>query len=207
MPALDIWLDGLETDKTMPRFCQEPQPYDIATLASVNWRQTPTIDRRLVQDADSSVRASPENNQFFPAILSLLLQYDQKGLIIACYDLLLSRPGSGRDGLGTSSVEIDVMLDFLRDAPFLAVRFAGLDSWGSKTTAGTVTLTLQNCGSEVLHAFIAFACAAGSLVVGPFQTILRSLQDLSLDRLAMLTGLLILVLQNAIPDDCHGAHA
>lgn len=48
--------------------------------------------------------------------------------------------------------------------------------------AETVVLTLQNRGSEVLHALILSARTAGYLVVDLFQAALRNLHDLSLDR-------------------------
>lgn len=198
MQALDLWLDYIETAETLPLFCQEPQPYDVATLASVDWNETSAITRRLVRDADLSVLAGPESIQYLAVTLDWLLQYDQKRLLIACYDFLLSNLGSDQDDLGTSSAQMGIMLDFLKDAPFLAVQFAGLDAWDSNTMAETAALTLQNRGSEVLDALIVSARAAGHLVVGPFQAALRNLDDLSLDRLAMLIELCALTI--ASPD-------
>lgn len=199
MRNLDLWLEHIDTDTTLPLFDQEAEEYTILTLKDVDWGSEPDFTVAIAKDGKLPWMRELTSPKQFEELFSWLLGRDQSPILFKCFDYLLLGISSNEPSRLTrvSSVDIlRVMLGFLRLAPSLAIAFGRMppiEAVDEKTEE--LVDILEAYAQEVLTGFILSANDAKELVVAPLKSYLSRIKVLSMHQFAELVRLISLTVR------------
>ncbi|KAK8041601.1 hypothetical protein PG994_014608 [Apiospora phragmitis] len=193
---LDLWLHYVETGEVLPLFDPDPKGYSVPTVSNVDWSDVPAHTRKLAQDGDLSVLDHMESALQLSEAFRWLHEHSCVARVLKSYDYLLSQIGDPGNSPNVAEWRMDVLLDHLRIAPFLAAKFTGLDTWSDHTLPGAIAIKLQNRGSEILKALVLSANEVAELIITPFEAALSRLHSLSFDSFRSLVELCALTVQS-----------
>lgn len=175
---LDLWLEQIDTQETLPLFERKAKEYTIPHLMEVDWALEPIHLTRVVRDKDYSALKEFESAETFRFIFYWLWQRDERSLLGEIFSYLLSQMALPESSLQNISDLFATMLHFLKLAPYLAITFAKLHDW--KVLPEAIQESLRNSASKLLEALIISANEVMEFILEPFETILSRVPFLSL---------------------------
>lgn len=194
MLNLDLWLEFIDTNEIMPLFEENAKEYSIPMLSDVNWFEEPEYIIRIAKEKNLSVFDALEKEEQYGQIFGWLLEKGEKGLLLQSFKYLLALSIEGDSGSVQTSTRLQAMLDFLKDAPFLSVAFARLNSWAALPP--DAYKLLENSAPKILQAHVLSANEMQEFVIEPFKRLLSLIQFMSLTDFSDLVELISLTVRS-----------
>lgn len=194
MRNLDLWEDYIDTEQTLPLFSREPKEYDVPKLQNVDWSlgaQPPLVVevvRRGNISALQDVLDSSALRQFF----LWLVEKEQRGLLIRCFDHLIS--SIGNDKVMAPADTLRTMVEFTETMPYVSATFANLSPW--RELPEELNTILQNESHGLLRSVILSEAEFGDLILVPFHIILDNVEFLTLRSFSDLVELIALTVHS-----------
>lgn len=193
MLNLDLWREFIDTNEIMPLFEENAKEYSIPMLSDVNWFEEPEYIIRIAKEKDLSVFDALEKEKQYVQIFGWLLEKGEKGLLLQSFKYLAQSIEGGPGSVQTST-RLQAMLDFLKDAPFLSVTFARMNSWAALPP--DVYKLLENSAPKILQAHVLSANEMQEFVIEPFKRLLSQIQFMSLTDFSDLVELISLTVRS-----------
>jgi hypothetical protein len=191
MQNLDLWLEFIDTREIMPLFEKNAREYNIPKLSDVDWSGEPEYLVQIVKMTNFSAFNTLESEKQYRHVFGWLLERGEKGLLLQCFKYLLARLTEQQDN---TLIMVQTMLDVLKDAPFLSVTFARMNSWAALPS--DVCELLRRAGPKILQAHILSANEMQEFVVDPFKRVMSRIRSMSLTDFADLVELISLTVRS-----------
>lgn len=191
---LDLWSQYVDTQDVLPLFEQNAKDYTIATLDDVDWATQPEFLKQIVRRESLTTLLMLDTKEQYLEFFSLLLDHDQKELLLRCFDYLLSSFAQRKASVVEPATVVSEMLRLVTKCPVLAISFTRLSSWSCLTEE--VTDVLQTNAEILLNAFIQAANTVGAAVIAPFQTVLTRITILPISTCGRLVELIALAVRS-----------
>jgi regulator of nonsense transcripts 1 len=183
---LDLWLEQVDTEETLPLFEKTAREYTIPVLADVDWAEENPQLARVVRDKDYLALMRFQSIEDVVEVFEWLLMRDERRILGELFDHTLSTlllPGSGSFTEHIDQAELfEVMADFLIRAPYLAITFTrprGVlpEPW---------KILMQTVAPRLLTALIFSVNEIAELTIQPFKRVLEHVNHMSLPKFAEL---------------------
>jgi len=193
MQTLDHWLNYIDTLEITPLFENNAKEYSVPRLTDVDWSRESELTVRLARDRDFSVLDIVDNEQSLSAVFLWILEKGEVGLLLEIYQRILDKVATNYPGYENGN-RIQILLDFLTQAPLLSAKFARLPPW--KDFSVGASEVLEKSSSQILKAYILCANDMQEFVVKPFRTVLSQIQRMSMDVFSELVELMSLTVHS-----------
>ncbi|KAK4196115.1 putative RNA-dependent RNA polymerase [Triangularia verruculosa] len=199
MRNLDLWLEHVDTDTTLPLFDQEAEEYTIPTLKDVDWCSEPDFILAVAKEGKIPMMRELRSPKEFEQLFSWLFERDQSPILFKCFDYLLLGISTNDPSRLTRVSSADIlraMLGFLRRTPSLAITFGRMPAIEvvDENTEELVDI-LEAYAHEILTGFILSANDTKELVVVPLKSYLSRIKVLSTYHFAELVKLISLTVR------------
>lgn len=199
MRNLDLWLEHVDTDTTLPLFDQEAEEYTIPSVKDIDWCSEPDFVAAVVKDGKLPLMRELRSPKQFEQLFSWLVERDQSPILFKCFDYLLPGISSNDPSRLTRVPSADilrVMLGSLRQTPSLAITFGRMPTIEvvDDKTEELVDI-LEAYAHEILTGFILSANDTKELVVAPLKSYLSRIKVLSTYHFAELVKLVSLTVR------------
>lgn len=196
MRSLDLWLEHIDTEQTLPLFEQETEEYTVGSLKDVNWDSEPPFIAEIVRCENFSVFMRFESPEPFSEVFLWLLEKGQSQLLLRSFDYLLSAMSKRSLDKVSPAALMPTMLEILRSAPYLALSFGKMEPVEvvDEYSENLQTL-LEVYAMDILRAYVLSANEAQDLLVKPLQSFLSRIRYLSFDNFADLAELVSLTVR------------
>lgn len=185
MQTLDLWLHQIDTDITLPLFENDIEEYTVPSLMDVDWNLEPGFLVEIVRYRNFAPFKQMASSEQFKEVFAWLLDRDQSQLLLQSFDYLLSALKKRELGKIEPATLLTTMLNFLRDAPFLAISFGRMEAIEAVDEYSENLQTLLEASSvEILRSYILSEHRAEDLVVAPLQSFLSRVRGLTFNALA-----------------------
>lgn len=176
--VLDLWLDFIDTEETIPLFEKAAREYSLPTLSAVDWAMVPDHIRMIARDGDLSPFKTWSTTDPFVQTLDWLLENNERGLLRRCFELQLELILSESIQSNGSDL-LQALLNFLSQAPLLSISFVKLGDW--RCLKPGLRSIMMNRARDVLEGIILATNTMQNLVIAPFRRILSYLAHMSLE--------------------------
>ncbi|GAB1319470.1 hypothetical protein MFIFM68171_09680 [Madurella fahalii] len=195
MRNLDLWLQHVDTETTLPLFGQEAEEYTIPSVKDVDWDAEPDFLVEIVRRQNLAAFKALTSPTQFQEVFIWLLDRDQSHLLLRSFDYLLSAMGNRTLSHIQPEALLQTMLNFLKAAPFLAISFGRMTPLESTDEySDTLRTKLEVHAAEILRAYVLSANDARELVISPLQSYLSRVRNLTLKDFADLVELVSLTI-------------
>lgn len=196
MRNLDLWLEHIDTETTLPLFDQEAEEYTVSSVKDANWDAEPDFLVEIVRRQSLTAFKALTSPAQFQEVFVWLLDRDQSHLLLRSFDYLLSAICNRTLGNIEPGTLLQTMLNFLKAAPFLAISFGRMPPLDiTDEYSDTLQTKLEVHAAEILRGYILSANEARELVVSPLQSFLSRIRSLTLDTFADLVELVSLTIR------------
>lgn len=191
---LDLWLEFVDTQETIPLFERNAREYSITTLRDVDWNKVPEYIVQIVRDGRMSNLDHMGSVEDIRDLLYWLLEHSDRVKVGAIYEYLMNASQSMAKGLSQCSI-IQCLLRFLPEVPFLTCRFFSATGWDRHKT--TLQEEFQAVALNLLRNLILSAHSMVELVLEPIRIVLDQLRQLPLEQFSELMELIALTVRPA----------
>ncbi|KAI1821308.1 RNA dependent RNA polymerase-domain-containing protein [Xylaria intraflava] len=193
MHALDLWLNYIDTEETMPLFDEEPKEYSVPSISTLNLELEPEYVARIAKN-DLSILNDIQSLGDLAYLFKWLWEGSAKDLLLTSVTYLLNRIGEPESTALAPAAILDAVFGSLNMNPSLSIRFARVESWNELPEE--LAAAIQNRAPEILRGLILSANDAQELVLGPLKKVLSQIESMSISTFAGLVELVALTLHS-----------
>ncbi|KAI2642309.1 RNA dependent RNA polymerase-domain-containing protein [Xylaria nigripes] len=190
MHTLDLWLEYIDTEETMPLFDEQPKEYSISPS---DLPLGPEYVTRMASHDLSFLKDLQSLNDLL-AVFKYLREDNAKSLLLESVDYLLRLIDEPVSTALTPATILRAVFESLDLNPFLSICFARIENWNAFPEE--LAAAIQNRAPDILRGLILSANDAQELVLGPMKSVLRQIQSMSSIIFAELVELVALTVRS-----------
>ena len=172
---LDLWLEQVDTEETMPLFQTEAKEYILPGLSDVDWSKMPENWQKIVHTKHFSYFAITEDKGETTAIFEWLWRRDQRNLVREIFNFILSNLAALRM---EPLCMLSLMVEFVNEASPLAATFVNVDD--STAIGLDVNAKMTEEAPKLLQALILSVEEVQEVTIEPFRQLLDRTNSMSL---------------------------
>ncbi|KAF4628609.1 hypothetical protein G7Y89_g9545 [Cudoniella acicularis] len=195
MQNLDLWLDFVDTNEIMPLFERNAKEYTIPKLRDVDWAVEPEYIIQIAKERRFSTFSTIDSDEKYYDVFTWLLEKGEKGMLMQCFQYLLAKLRNHEEPFFDPGVKVQLMVDFLERAPFLAITFDQIGSWDKLPP--NMQEVLEKASPVLLRAYILSANEMQEFVVEPFKRVMSQIKSMSMTNFSDLVELISLTVRSA----------
>jgi regulator of nonsense transcripts 1 len=170
LKTLDLWLECIDTTKTLPLFQQTPREYTVPITEDSISESDPSWLKEIVRHGNITGLNGLESIDCYEKAFNALLSANKKSLLLHCFNFIFEN---------LSFIRVDVksllqaMVNLLDIEPTLAIAFGrGLENEDSNSD---LPMLLGPFAVSILRAFVRAANFVDSLILEPLSSTISQL--------------------------------
>ncbi|KAE8384737.1 RNA dependent RNA polymerase-domain-containing protein [Aspergillus alliaceus] len=176
--TLDLWLDSVDTDETIPLFEKVAPPLTIPQLSTVDWTLQPPVITALLRDQNISLLEGEQLQLDILSVLQFCFGHGETSFPAEVYRYYLESASSITAWL-TPDALLDGLVKGLAYTPSNVVFFSRISPWEQAFSPNLVQV-LREQAPRLVRALVQAANDIGSFAMDALQNILYETKSMSI---------------------------